>query len=73
MVDGKLLKSSEFKLQKAPVEYKIVSDKEPGHQPQRLGGKAVRAVFASNIGDLIVQWTAILRDGSNYIQQQLVF
>ncbi len=73
IVDGKLLKSSEFKLQKAPVEYKIVPDNKPGHQSQRLGGKAVKAVFESNNGDLVVQWTAILRDGSNYIQQQLVF
>lgn len=73
IVDGKLLKSSEFKLQKAPVEYKIVPENKPGHQSQRLGGKAVKAVFESNNGDLVVQWTAILRDGSNYIQQQLVF
>ena len=73
IVDGKLLKSSEFKLQNAPVEYKIVPDKKPGHQSQHLGGKAIRAVFASNNGDLMVQWTAMLRDGSNYIQQQLVF
>ena len=73
IVDGKLLKSSELKMQKAPVEYKLVPNKETGQLAQSLGGKAVRAVFSSKNGKLIVQWTAILRDGSNYIQQQLVF
>jgi hypothetical protein len=73
IVDGKLLKSSEFKMQTIPVEYKIVPDKESVQLSQSMGGKAVRAVFVSKNGKLIVQWTAILRNGSNYIQQQLVF
>jgi hypothetical protein len=73
IVDGKLLKSSELKMQSAPMEYKIIPNKESVQLSQSLGGKAVRAVFASKNGKLIVQWTAILRDGSNYIQQQLVF
>jgi hypothetical protein len=73
IVDGKLLKSSELIMQSAPVEYKIVPNKKSVQLSQSLGGKGVRAVFASKNGKLSVQWTAILRDGSNYIQQQLVF
>lgn len=73
IVDGKILKSSEFKMQTALAEYKIVPNKESVQISQGLGGKAVKAMLISNNGKLRVQWTAILRDGSNYIQQQFVF
>lgn len=73
IVDGKTLKSSEFKIQSTPVEYKIVPNKESVQVSQGLGGKAVKTMLISNDGKLSVQWTATLRDGSNYVQQQFVF
>jgi len=73
IVDGKILKSSEFKIQSAPVEYKLIPDKKSVRLSQTLGGKAIKATLTSIDGKLNVKWTAILRDGSNYVQQQFVF
>ncbi len=73
MVDGKLLKSSEFNLQAAPAEYKIVLNKETGRLSKAINGKALTAMFTSGDGKLNVKWTAILRDGSNYVQQEFIF
>jgi hypothetical protein len=73
IVDGKILKSSEFIIQSAPVEYILIPDNQSVRLSQTLGGKAVKAILTSADGKLNVQWTAILRDGSNYIQQQFIF
>ena len=73
IVDGKILKSSDFKITAAPEEYKLMPDKESVRLSQTLGGKAVKTMLASVDGLLNVQWTAILRNGSNYVQQQFIF
>lgn len=73
VADGKTLKSSDFKIQSAPEEFKLIPDKESVRLSQTLGGKAVKVLLTSSDGKLNVQWTAILRDGSNYVQQQFVF
>jgi len=73
IVDGKTLKSSDFKLQSTPVESELVTDNNSVRLSQTLRGKAVKATLTSADGKLNVQWTAILRDGSNYVQQQFIF
>jgi len=73
IVDGKTLKSSDFKIQSAPAEYKLMPDKKSVRLSQTLGGKAIKVILTSMDGKLNVQWTAILHDGSNYLQQQFVF
>jgi hypothetical protein len=73
IINGKVLKSSDFKLQSAPEEFIIVPDNNSARLSQTKGGKGVKATFNSADGNIIVQWTAILRDGSNYVQQHFVF
>ena len=73
IVDGKLLKSSEFEMQTTPVEYMLIPNKGSARLSQSLSGRAVKAMLTSKDRKLNVQWTAILRDGSNYVQQQFVF
>jgi len=73
IVDGKIQNSSEFKVLTAPKEYLLVPTKESGRLSQGLSGKGVKALLTSADGKMQVQWTAILRDGSNYVQQQFVF
>jgi hypothetical protein len=73
VVDGKPQNSSEFKVMTAPKEYELMPTKESGRLSQHLSGKAVKALLISKDGKMYVQWTAILRDGSNYVQQQFVF
>ena len=73
IVDGKIWKSSEFVIKTAPVEYNLIPNKESARMSQGLSGRAVKTTLTSKDGKLNVQWTAILRDGSNYVQQQFVF
>ena len=73
IVGGKIQNSSEFKVLTAPEDFLLVPNKTSGRYSQSLGGKAVKAILVSRDGKLKVQWTAILRDGSNYLQQQFVF
>ncbi|MFQ6035497.1 MAG: enterotoxin [Sedimentisphaerales bacterium] len=40
---------------------------------EQFGGKQIAVVLTSSDDSLQVQWRAILRDGSNYVRQQLVF
>jgi hypothetical protein len=73
IVEGKVQNTSAFKVLTAPEEYLLIPNKSSGRFSQGLSGKAVRASLVSPDGKLNVQWTAILRDGSNYVQQQFVF
>ena len=73
IVDGKLWKSSEFQIQTAPIAYNLIPNKESARMSQGLDGRAVKAMLTSKDGRMNVQWTAILRDGSNYVQQQFIF
>ncbi len=73
VVNGKIVRSSDFKIASLPEEYKLIPDKKSGQQSQTQGGKAIKATFISCDKSIAVQWTAILRDGSNYIQQQFIF
>lgn len=73
VIDGKVLNSSDFKMQSAPEEYKLSPDKKAVRLSDAQGGKAVKAMLTSIDGMVNVQWTAILHDGSNYVRQKFVF
>jgi len=38
---------------------------------KRFGGKQITAILASSNGNIQVKWCAILRDGSNYVRQEI--
>lgn len=73
IIDGKILKSSGFKIQAKPLEYQLKPDYKSVRLSHTLGGKAVKISLTSSDGKVNLQWTVILRNGSNYIQQQFVF
>jgi hypothetical protein len=69
--DGTRLKASRMQLLSASV---AALAPEPGAvtAAQRLGGQEARALLGSRDGALRVEWRALLRDGGNYIRQQVV-
>lgn len=59
------MKAGQLKLVDLPADPKALKLSE------RFPGKAVTAQFTAPDGSLTVEWTALLRDGSHYLRQQL--
>jgi hypothetical protein len=69
--DGRKLTSHDFKLKSGPVRSELVAaDSLPG-KALRYPGIQVSAPMVSGDGKLEIVWTAQLREGSNYIRQNI--
>ncbi len=70
---GRVIKASDLKIVGKPD----MKNLEPKHNScrlaERFGGKQITVVLGSPDINLEVQWRAILRDGSNYVRQQIDF
>ncbi len=70
---GRVVKASYLQIIGKPT----LENLEPNYKSFRLveqfGGKQITVILASSDDNLKVQWRAILRDGSNYVRQQVVF
>ena len=71
--DGRILKASELRIIGMPEIKNIEPDTKSCRLAERFAGKEVLATLASSDGNLKVHWHAKLRDGSNYVRQQLTF
>jgi hypothetical protein len=70
--DGRVIPASDMSMIGVP---KVINlDVHPGASrlSERIPGKAVAFEFQDASGKLRVSWQVILRDGSNYVRQQLV-
>lgn len=67
-----ILKASDLKLAGLPEVKEIPADLQAVRQTQRLAGKQITAVFGSPHIPLSVEWKAVLRDGANYVRQEIV-
>jgi hypothetical protein len=68
--DGTRLKASRMKLVASKVEA-VAAIRSALNEAERLPGQQASAVLESKDGSLRVEWKAILRDGSNYLRQQV--
>ncbi|MBC8472697.1 MAG: enterotoxin, partial [Planctomycetes bacterium] len=71
--DGRIVKASDLKITGTPKIEDLKPDPTSCRWAQQLGGKQITAILANSDEDLTVQWRAILRDGSNYVRQQITF
>jgi len=71
MRDGKVLKASQLNVAQTKV-VSVEADPKALTLAKRFPGKQVVAELVTKDGSLSVQWTASLRDGSNYIRQEIV-
>ncbi len=69
--EGPVLSSSDFKMVAAPVIEDAPVLKESSKAADRLPGRQVRAELEDPSTKLHVTWTASLRDGANYVRQEI--
>ncbi len=70
--NGKTLKASAMKISGAPAVSALAGNPAASRTAARLPGWQVAATLLSKDGALKVDWKAVLRDGSNYIRQEIV-
>jgi hypothetical protein len=71
--DGKVLRSSELEIKEGPLIESLAVDSEASRSAVHFPGQQAVVRFEDATGQLSVTWHAILRDGSNYLRQELSF
>ena len=70
--DGKTIPASALTLTGAPRVEDLAADPGVIRVGDHFRGKRIVAVLADKDGALRVRWQAVLRDGANYVRQQIV-
>jgi hypothetical protein len=68
---GQVMKASGLKILGRPKLENLEPNSKSCRLAERLGGKQISVTLASSNNNLEVQWRAILRNGSNYMRQEL--
>jgi len=71
LADGRSLKASEFRPAGKATRSKLKRASNAVRRSLRCPGWEAVVAFVSSDGGIRVEWRAILRDGSNYVRQQL--
>jgi hypothetical protein len=71
--DGQVVKASDLKITGSPESKNLESNHKSCRLAERIGGRQITVILTSSDNNLKVQWCAILRNGSNYVRQQVVF
>lgn len=70
--DGRGLKASQMRVVGELKSEDLPASPNASRTAERIPGKQASATLESKDGSLRVEWHAMLRDGSNYIRQQIV-
>jgi hypothetical protein len=71
--DGNTLRSSTMRMKDAPRIEALIVDRGALRSAQHFAGQQIVIRFEDEAGKLSVTWQAILRNGSNYVRQELSF
>jgi len=71
--DGQVMNASDLKIIGRPKLKNLEPNRKSCRLAERLGGRQITVILTSSDDNLNVEWRAILRDGSNYVRQQVVF
>jgi len=71
--NGRIIKASALKIVGKPQMKNLEPNPRSCRLAEQFGGKQITVALTSSDENLKVQWCAILRDGSNYVRQQVVF
>ncbi len=71
--DGRIVKASDLRIGGKPGLTDIKARPDACRLAERFAGKQISITLTSSDGNLAVEWSAILRDGSNYVRQELAF
>ena len=69
--NGELLTNNDFYIQNKPLIVDILATDSLPTAALRFAGKEVSALLIEKNGNIAIQWKAQLRDGSNYIRQNI--
>jgi len=69
--EGPVLSSSDFKLVGPPVMEEIAVQANSSKAADRLSGRALRVELQDPSSDSRITWRAMLRDGANYIREEV--
>ena len=70
--DGRILSGQEMPTTGAPTVTDLTTDPNAARLSERIPGKVVVTEFEDEAAHLHVTWRVILRDGSNYVRQEVV-
>jgi hypothetical protein len=69
--DGRVIAASQLKLDAAPVEQAVAPNVAASRQAEKVAGRTLCADLHAEDNSLAVHWCAILRDGANYLRQEV--
>jgi len=69
--EGPVLGSSDFKIVAAPVLHGLPASPNSSKAADRLPGRQIRIELEDSSGQVRVTWEAILREGANYLRQEV--
>jgi len=72
LANGRTLKASDLRIVREPQIDEITGDRESLRLGERYHGRRIRMRLRGPDDDLTVEWSVLLRDGSSYVQQQIV-
>jgi hypothetical protein len=70
--DGTVLPASAMKFVAAPKLVELTAHPTASRLSEQIPGKAIIVELEDNTGNLHITWQVILRDGSNYVRQEIV-
>ncbi|HUV65503.1 MAG TPA: hypothetical protein VMW24_16520 [Sedimentisphaerales bacterium] len=71
--DGRTVKASDLQMVGKPERINLEPKPASCRLAERFGGKRIRVTLASSDENLRAEWSGILRDGSNYVRQEITF
>src|ERR1017187_4175906 len=69
--DGRVIAASRMKMKAAPVEEQIAATPAASSAAERVAGRRVCADLSEDDISLTVHWCAMLREGANYLRQEV--
>ncbi len=69
--DGNVMRASQMKMSGLPVDEQIAPDPTSSRAAERVAGRKLCADLSTDDNRLAVHWCAILREGANYLRQEV--
>ncbi|HVQ37305.1 MAG TPA: hypothetical protein VMS31_07225 [Pyrinomonadaceae bacterium] len=71
--NGEEIRSSQMRIVNGPKATTLTGDAHASRRSERLGGAEIRLTLEDVTGHLRVDWRRVVRNGTNYARQELVF
>ncbi|HEV2485941.1 MAG TPA: enterotoxin [Terracidiphilus sp.] len=69
--DGRVIAASQMKMRAAPVEEQIAANPAASRAAEQVAGRRLCAELSTEDNLLAVHWCAMLREGANYLRQEV--